>query len=164
MKVELVANLTINGQVVLAKHSNLYEAPQEISGMGISKAIECGTLVVGRTTYEMFLPIMKDLFSSLEVVVLSSAKIDGAHTEKSVKNVLEYLSNKGYSKTCVIGGTETYNSFLESGLVDDLYLNLFPIILNDGGLLQISFDKNNGYTLQEVTSISDIVSLHYQKK
>lgn len=44
MKVQLVANLAANGELVLAEHANSYEAPAEVSGMGMTIAMECGML------------------------------------------------------------------------------------------------------------------------
>ncbi|CCZ59020.1 hypothetical protein [Hungatella hathewayi] len=40
MKVELIANLSANGQLILAEQSVVYQAPQEIAGMGFAKAME----------------------------------------------------------------------------------------------------------------------------
>lgn len=56
MKVELIANVSINGQLILAEQSSVYRAPQEISGMGFTRAMQAGNLIMGRATYEMFAP------------------------------------------------------------------------------------------------------------
>lgn len=164
MRVELIANLSVNGQLILAEHSGAYQAPQEISGMGISKAMECGNLVIGRTTYEMFLPIMKEVFDSLDIVVMSTKEIDGVYTVQNALDALTYLESKEYDEACVIGGTSTYNSFLESGLADELYFNIFPVIINGGGILETSVDKNLEYYLKNLTANSDVVCCHYSKK
>lgn len=72
MKVQLVANLAANGELVLAQHANSYEAPSEVSGMGMTVAMECGNVIMGSVTYQKFAPVMKDVFAKLKVVVLSS--------------------------------------------------------------------------------------------
>lgn len=51
MKVQLVANLAANGELVLAQHTNSYEAPAEVSGMGMTIAMECGNVIMGSVTY-----------------------------------------------------------------------------------------------------------------
>lgn len=164
MKTELVANLSVNGQLILAEHSGAYQAPQEIAGMGISKALECGNLVVGKATYEMFLPIMKEVFDSLDVVVMSSSELPEVHTVQSAMDALKYLEGKGHDKVCVIGGTATYNAFLQNNLADELYFNIFPVVINGGGILEANLSKVLEYSLEAVTSNTDVVCCHYSKK
>ncbi len=161
MKVELIANLSANGQLVLAEQSAVYQAPQEIAGLGFAKAMECGNIVMGRTTYEMFMQLMKDVLSNLDVVVLSSRDIEDIKTVKTAEEAINYLETKGYEKVCVVGGTKTYNAFLETGLADELYFNLFPVVINGGGTLE---GKITEYLLAEVKSSGDIAILHYNKK
>lgn len=72
MRVQLIANLAVNGELILAEQVNAYKAPAEIAGMGIATAIECGNIIIGTVTYHMFATAMKDVFANLEVVVLSS--------------------------------------------------------------------------------------------
>ncbi|MCD7777120.1 MAG: hypothetical protein LUH47_01260 [Clostridiales bacterium] len=90
MNVQLVANLAANGQLILAEQSSAYESPAEISGMGIAKAMECGNVVMGTVTYNMFAPMMKEIFSKLEVVVLTSN--DAAEGVYSAKTPEEAVS------------------------------------------------------------------------
>lgn len=46
MRVQLVANLAENGELVLAEHSDSYEAPAEVSGIGMSVAMESGNDII----------------------------------------------------------------------------------------------------------------------
>lgn len=160
MKVELIANLSANGQLILAEQSAVYQAPQEIAGMGFAKAMECGNIVMGRTTYEMFMQVMQDILANLDVVVLSSRDIEDVKTVKTAEEVINYLETKGYEKVCVVGGTKTYNAFLETGLADELYFNLFPVVISSGGTLE---GKVSEYLLAEMKANRDIVMLHYKK-
>ena len=40
--------------------------------MGMTVAMECANVVMGSVTYQMFAPVMKDVFAKLKVVVLNS--------------------------------------------------------------------------------------------
>lgn len=161
MKVELIANLSANGQLILAEQSGAYQAPQEIAGMGFTKAMECGNIVMGRTTYEMFAPLMKDVLANLQVVVLTAKNMEGVKTAKTAAEVVSYLESKGYDKVCVAGGTKTYNAFLETGLADELFFNLFPVVICGGGTLE---GKTAEYSLAEVNRNTDVTMLHFIKE
>ena len=164
MKVQLVANLAANGELVLAEHSHSYEAPAEISRMGMTKAMECGNIIMGAVTYQMFAPIMKDVFANLEVVVLSSKDFgDNVYSAKTAEEAIHYLESKGFEKACVLGGTKTYNAFLQCGLADDLFFNLFPVVIEGGGSLETAPGNTLNYKLTEAKAHGDIAMLHFTK-
>lgn len=164
MKVQLVANLAANGELVLAQHANAYEAPAEVSGMGMTVAMECGNVIMGSVTYQMFAPIMQDVFAKLKVVVLSSKDFgEGVYSAKTAEEAVRYLEQEGFEKACVLGGTKTYNAFLEAGLADDLFFNLFPVVIGGGGALETAHDKTLNYKLVDAKKQEDIMMLHFSK-
>lgn len=164
MKVQLVANLSANGQLILAAQSNAYQAPQEISGMGFAKAIECGNVIIGLTTYQMFASMMKNVLDTLEVVVMNTEDVDAnVYTAKSAEDAVAYLEGKGFAKACVVGGTMTFNSFLGAGLADELFFNLFPVVINGGGVLETVEGKTFEYTLADAKPFGDVATLHFVK-
>ncbi len=164
MKVQLVANLAANGELVLAEQSTAYEAPAEVSGIGIAKAMECGNIIMGTTTYQMFAPMMKDLFANLEVVVLTLKGADvGVYSAKTAEEAVSYLESKGFEKACVVGGTKTYNAFMAAGLADELFFNLFPVIIGGGGSLETIPGKVLDYKLAEAKANGDVAMLHFVK-
>lgn len=164
MKVQLIANLAANGELVLAQHTNSYNVPAEVSGMGMTTAMECGNVVMGSVTYQMFAPVMKDLLAHLKVVVLSSGDAgEGVYSARTAEDAVRYLEREGFEKACVMGGTKTYNAFLEAGLADDLYFNLLPVVIGGGGTLETAPDKTWNYQLVEANKQGDIMMLHYSK-
>ena len=164
MRVQLVANLAANGELVLVKHANSYEAPAEVSEMGMAIAMESGNIIMGAVTYQMFALIMNDVFANLEVVVLSSKDAgDGVYSAKTAEEAVQYLESKGFEKACVLGGTKTYNAFLEAGLADDLFFNLFPVVIGGGGALETMPGKTLEYKLVEAKNHGDIAMLHFSK-
>lgn len=164
MNVQLVANLSANGQLILAEHATAYEAPPEISGMGIAKAMEAGNIIMGRTTYQMFASVMKDVLANLDVVVLSSEQVNAdVYTAKSAEEAIQYLEGKGYANACVDGGTMIYNAFLETGLADELFFNLFPVVIHNGGCLETGAEKPLLYKLVEAKAFKGVASLHFVK-
>ncbi|MCD8151770.1 MAG: dihydrofolate reductase family protein [Clostridiales bacterium] len=165
MKVELVANLAANGELILLAQANAYEAPEEISGMGHIKALECGNVVMGLTTYQLFAQPLKDILAQLEVVVLNPEEVEGdVYTAKSAMEAAAYLSGKGFETACVIGGAMTFNSFLEAGLADDLYFNLFPVVIGGGGVLETVSGNVLDYKLVDAKANGDVAMLHFTRR
>ncbi len=163
MKTELVINFAANGEMILALQARAYAAPAEIGSMCFSKAAESGNIIMGRTTYEMFAPLMKDLFAGLDVVVLTSKVMnDSVYTAKIAEDAVKYLEGKGYEKACVAGGAMTYNAFLEAGLADELYFNFFPVVINGGACLETAQSKVlAGYKLDYAKANGDVAMLHF---
>ncbi len=163
MKVELVVNMSMNGEVVLAAQAGAYEAPQEISGMVFGKAMQSGNIILGLTSYQMFAPMISQMFPNLQVIVMNETMVDGVDTAASVKEAISLLKEKGFDTATIAGGVWTYNSFLTEDVVDDLYINLFPVAIHNGGTLQPQKDMVINYTLKDCSSYGNIVSLHYTK-
>ncbi len=165
MKVQLVANLAANGELILIAQSNAYEAPEEISGMGFGTAMKCGNAVMGLTTYQLFSPVMKEVFDALEVVVLNPEDVEGdVYTAKTPEEAVRYLEGKGYDTACVVGGAMTFNSFFAAGLADELFFNLFPVVIGGGGTLEGSPDQVLEYKLVEAKAVGDVAMMHFIKK
>lgn len=165
MNIKLVANLSANGELILAEHSNAYQAPQEIASMAFIKAFECGNIIMGKTTYDMFSTIAAEILANLEVVVISNEDVSSnVFSAKSAADAIGYLESKGFKEACVAGGTKTFNTFFEAGLADELFFNLFPIVINGGGCLETAIGKTLEYKLTDVKACGDIASLHYIRK
>ncbi len=166
MKVELVANLAANGELILAAQSTAYEAPPEIGSMAFVKAGECGNIIMGLTTYQMFAPLVGDILNALTVVVLNPEEVEGdVYTAKSPEDAVSYLEGKGFETACVAGGAMTYNSFLAAGCADELFFNIFPIVIGGGGTLETTPDSVlGGYKLAGAEANGDIAMLHFVKE
>ena len=165
MNIKLVANLSANGKLILAEHSTTYQAPQEVASMAFTKAIECGNIIMGKTTYDMFSTIAAEILSNLEVVIMSNEDVNSnVFTAKSSDDAISYLKSKGFKEACVAGGTKTFNTFFEAGLADELFFNHFPIVINGGGCLETAVEKTLEYKLADVKACGDVASLHYIRK
>ncbi len=163
MRTELIVNMSMNGEVVLASQAGTYEAPQEISGMVFARAMQSGNIILGRTSYEMFAPMIIQMFPTLQVVVLTSKNLENVETATTAKDAIEILETKGFDTVTVAGGVQTYNAFITENAVDDIYMNLFPVMIHQGGTMEPLKDLTIGYELKECNTKDNIVSLHYTK-
>lgn len=168
MKVTLIANISANGKVLLSENTR-YEAPQEAMGIFMEIATRAGNLVIGKKTFEMLQRVMGDIkgaFPGVELILLSASRTV-TNDYKVVGNpeeAISYLTEKGYLEIAVGGGTITYNAFLEKDLITDIYFNIHPVIVGDGGVLGTDHTLATRFQLLSHKQVGEhIVQLHLNK-
>lgn len=120
---------------------------------------------MGKNTYDMFASLAADLLANLDVVVMNPEDVNAnVYTVKNTADAITYLENRGHKEVCVAGGTMTFNTFLEAGLADELFFNLFPVVINGGGYLETATGKTLKYKLADCKSCGDVASLHFVRK
>lgn len=150
---------------IAGKQSNHQIAP-EVMGFLVQKAIESGNIVFGYSTYTMFIDALQDALAGKEIVVLSNnhEARSGHKTVHTPEEAVEYLKGKGMEEIVVGGGVQTYNAFLDKDLVTDIYFNVTPMVIGDGGVigskddLFVKFDKMNYEPI-----IENVIRLHLSK-
>lgn len=136
MKVTLIASVSANGKVLLANNPNHQIAP-EVMEFLVQKAVESGNIIFGYSTYTMFIDALQDALAGKEIVVLSNnhEARSGHKTVHTPEEAVEYLRGKGMEEIIVGGGVQTYNAFLDKDLVTDIYFNVTPMVIGDGGTI-----------------------------
>lgn len=128
-----------------------------------------GNIVMGKGTYDMLqnLPDMQPVMQAIEVVVLSTSMqpSNNIHVARTPEEAVSYLSDKGMSSMLIAGGTQTYNAFVEADLVDEMYLNMVPVVVGNGGIVE----KKNNLPLylqlaEEPVVSGNVIRLHYVRK
>ncbi|HEY4789650.1 MAG TPA: dihydrofolate reductase, partial [Bacteroidales bacterium] len=128
-------------------------------------------LVMGRKSFEVFqrafgsTAAIKAAFPDVEFVWLSTTMqtTDDYKVVSSPEEAVKYLSEKGFNKILIGGGTETYNAFLEKDLITEVILNVIPIITN-GGNLGNSNELNIKLKLSEHKLLTDdVIHIRYSK-
>ena len=139
MKIILGANLSANGKVLQEERPDHF-IPEAASLALIEHAISSGNLIVGRKTFEMmeaFPGGLQGMLPQCELVIISRHHGDSSRikTVGTAKQAIDYLSSKGFRTIAVGGGTQIYNLFIDAELATDLYLNIIPVIVGEGGVL-----------------------------
>lgn len=139
MKVILYLAISVNGHITVGEDGTDWVTPQTINDFGkLNK--ECGIVVMGKRTFEMFgsdFP-QKDC---LNVVMTKDANLlqkqmEGAlFTDKSPKEIVELAIEKGFNQLFLVGGTQTNTEFLKDNLIDEVWININPIIIGRGKYL-----------------------------
>lgn len=128
-------------------------------------------IILGRATYEVQKPFL-DLSSQLLRVVMTSRP--EAFIDQTVKNRLEFtdegqiellnrLKTEGHRKVLLVSGSSLNGPFLESGMVNDLYVTVEPRLFGSGKSLA---DKSLNLRLKLVNSeplgTKGTILLHYE--
>lgn len=165
MKVVLYMAMTLNGYI--AKENN--ETPwSDEEWQSFSKFVkEVKNIIIGKNTYE----IMKkdDELSKIGnpfTVVVS--KEDFAHNSnfaiaKSPKEALKILKEKNFAKALVAGGGILNASFMKDKLIDEIYLDIEPIVFGKGIKLFADEEFDIKLHLLKIRKLTkNIIQLHYK--
>lgn len=95
---------------------------------------------MGKRTFEMFGNDFPQK-NCLNVVMtkdpeLLNKQIDGAlFTDKSPEEIINLAEEKGFKQLFLVGGTKTNDAFLKANLIDEIWINVHPIIIGHGKYL-----------------------------
>jgi dihydrofolate reductase len=163
MKTILYMSLTANGY--LAQPDESHPIPSEIFSDFLHLIGKTGNLVVGRRTHDLSRGMASSSSGAhIERVIVSRVTSDDDTVVASPIEALHRLEGLGFTAALVGGGAALYASFLSDGLVDELYLNIEPIVtrtgipLDVGGALEAKLGLIGSTTLG-----SNVVQMHYIK-
>lgn len=168
MKVILYMAITANG--IIAKEDDSSEFLTETEAESYMDAVKgAGALIIGRRTYEVLSaqPEFEEfLKAGVKIVAVSH---DSTLTLKDSKHVIAHSPQealelfKEFNEVVVAGGAKLNASFMEEGLIDEMYLDIEPSILGKGIPLfnGNDFEKNLKFLGHKMLSDNEI-QLHYK--
>lgn len=171
MKVSLYMAMTVNGFIAKEDDDTSFVSENEWNSFRAMVA-DIGNMIIGNRTYE----IMKkgDEFKDLEnirVVVVSKVSNDATSNiisdkhsiAKSPQEALVILEKEGFERALVAGGGTLNASFMKENLVDEIYLDIEPVIFAEGIRLFAENDFEAKLKLIETKNLSsDEIQLHYR--
>ncbi|MDE1856905.1 MAG: dihydrofolate reductase [Candidatus Micrarchaeota archaeon] len=168
MKVILYMAVSANGMIAKLDDDTGWISRKEWDSYS-AIARKAGNIVVGRRTYSILTkqPEFKEL-KGVKLVAVSKKHslrmVDRDHSiAVSPKAALRLL--KGFSKVVVAGGGILNKSFMKENLIDEVYLDVEPIILGKGIKLFSDADFSAKLELVGTRKISDNeIQLHYRVK
>ncbi|MBI3956110.1 dihydrofolate reductase [Candidatus Gottesmanbacteria bacterium] len=168
MKTILYMALTVNGKIAGADDDTSWTSKEDWQGF-FAKAQEVGVIIIGRNTYEV---IKKEqtLIPGIKlriVVTHHQPKVMPSHTiftDALPEKILTLIEEKGYDAALVAGGGQINSLFLKAGLIDELYIDIEPLILGRGISLFADGDFAPRLKLIEVKTLTNrqTIQLHYK--
>lgn len=165
MKVILYMAISLNGMIAKSDDDTSWISKEEWDSYSLTVRT-AGNLIVGHRTYGIL--IKQPEFSELKDVKLVVVAQEDFQTlsqnhlvAHSPKEALKLLNN--FEKVIIAGGGMLNAPFLEENLVDEIYLDIEPIIIGKG--IPLFRDKNfeRKLKLLEQKKITDNeVQLHYE--
>ena len=167
MNVVLIAALTVDGRIARSeKDLSLEWTSREDRNFFVTKSREIGAVIMGRKTWET---IGKPLSGRLTLVMTRQPDGQGAQpglvefTDRTPVQILEDLSARGYEAVVIAGGASVYSQFLDTGLVNEVYVTIEPLMFSGGVILTREGGRPVSLALLEVDRIGkETVRLHYR--
>lgn len=165
MKVTLYMATTPNGLIAKSNDDTSWISKEEWDSYSLA-ARKAGNIIVGRRTYHILTkqPEFSEL-KDVRVIVISHGDIElVAHNHllaHSPKEAIELLKDE--EEVVVAGGGALNASFLEENLVDEIYLDIEPIIFGTG--IGLFHDKHFETRLEFLDSrkiTKNEIQLHYR--
>ena len=121
------------------------------------KANETGCVIWGRKTYEAVKTWPEEYLKKLkaEIIVVS-------RKGKSPFEALKEAANKGYKEAILAGGPETNTYFLKEKLVDEIIVNIEPVLASGKKYLFEATGIMQELQLLNERKIGGIIQLHYK--
>jgi dihydrofolate reductase len=134
MRVLLVAAMTIDGKIARGPHEVTDWSSPEDKSMFMRVSQESGVLIMGRNTYET---LARPLPGRLHVVLTRrpsswTAPKQVEFTAAPPADILADLERRGYRTVILAGGAEANRTFVEAGMVDELWLTVEPLAFGTG--------------------------------
>jgi dihydrofolate reductase len=164
MRVFIIASLTADGFIGLsADHLSTEWTSKEDTALFVKMSKQAGIVVMG---YRTFLTINRPLPGRRLIVYTPQAddiKMEGVETTREDPRILiKRLEKEGAQAVAISGGASIYKLFMDSGVVNELYLTIEPIIFGHGISLfseKLPLTKLKLIDTQKLNA--DTILLHY---
>mgnify|MGYP001558729712 FL=1 len=158
--------ITANGMIATASDDTSWVSSTEWKSF--SRRIgKVGNMIIGSRTYEIMQKKREfDRLQGVKVVVLSrtARKLrPGFSSAASPQSALAMLRSWGFTTVMVCGGGTVNASFMKEKLIDEMCLDVEPVILGKGIPLFRNADFQAKLRLQEITRLSrNEIQLRYR--
>lgn len=168
MKVILYLSITANGMI--ANERDEVDFVSKNSWKGYQKAVDwADCIIIGRKTYELMPG--SEFNQRKKYIVITHQKDLPRKTEKVVFSnnppsvLIENLAKEKVKQVLISGGSQINSLFMKAGLIDEIYLDIEPIILGKGIKLFADAEFEAKLKLIGIKKLSkDEVQLHYKVK
>ncbi len=166
MKVVLYMAMTANGYIAKEDGETPWSDAAWNNYYSIAKGFRA--MILGRRTYEIMRKIDEfDKIGNPFTVVVSyenKKKEKNFNFVKSPKEAIALLKKKGFEKVLLGGGGSVNSSFIKDNLIDEIYIDIEPLIFGKGIKLFADGNFDRKLKLIGVKKTGNLVQAHYEVK
>ena len=125
------------------------------------------TLIMGRNTYEQVLMLSPDEFpyEGKTCYIMSHTLQDSLKgtdiIREDILSFVKKLKNEKGQHIWLVGGGALLQTLIQAGLVDELFLQIVPVMIGRGIPLFSPMDLESRFSLQEVQQYKQIAEMHF---
>lgn len=169
MNTILYMAMTVNGKIAGSNDDTSWTSKEDWDGFR-AMCKKTGNAVIGHRTYDMVKKEGTQLGDILTVVLTHDPALINKQlphtifTDKHPRDVLAIIQEKGYKEALVCGGGILNSAFLKEGLIDEIYIDIEPLILGRGIPLFADDDFAPRLKLLDVKTLTNhqTIQLHYK--
>jgi dihydrofolate reductase len=168
MKTVIYMGISANGYIAKENGNSEFTSEEDLKGF-YDNSKSAGNIIMGKNTYIEASKYGYFPFPGALNVVVSNENIENKWgdnvliTNKSPKEILNTLVTKNFTTAFLAGGGQLNSSFLKESLVDEIYLDVEPLIFGKG--IKVFADADFEYDLKliDIKKLNeDTVQLHYE--
>lgn len=167
MKVILYMAMSVNGLVARTTgEEDFLSHVNWTTFVNLAKTYK--SFIIGRKTYDAVKtwgePYNFDTITGVTKVIVSSSKraIDGYLIASSPTDAITQLNAKGFETVLLTGGPSLNSAYAQRNLIDEIILNIEPVIISEGIALFTQHAADLTLTLKNVQKLPEgIVQIHY---
>lgn len=167
MKITLIMATTINGYVAGEDDDTDWVKDLDVFQKRIE---EFGAIIMGKRTYRESLKYNAFPYKgALNIVLTHDSSLlrqsgeSVLFSDKTPIEIINLLKEKGYSKLLVVGGGHLNGSFVKENLVDEIIIDIHPLLMAKGINLAIADFPYRKLKLIEFKEINDqILQVKYK--
>ncbi|MDX2187380.1 MAG: dihydrofolate reductase family protein [Opitutaceae bacterium] len=142
MHVVLIAALTLDGRITRHATPGVTFGSPEDQRFLKEKLRECDASIMGASTYRLHREAIRSLKPANRLRVIWTRQPESFSADESsgslefrngdAQGLVEALRGRGVRRCALLGGAETYTSFLKANLVHELWLTYEPVLVGTG--------------------------------
>lgn len=169
---EIIIYMAVSANGFISNHSGIPDWLSQEYGEGFFEICQqTKAVIMGRETYNILAPDNLPLKNDGTTVVLTSnADFTSDNptvvfADKTPKKIVEMLEERNCEEAIIIGGTTTASTFMASGLVDEIYLVVEPVLFGAGLPLLQNTEAEYKLDLAGVEKLnSNTIKIHYRTR
>ncbi|MFH1145481.1 MAG: dihydrofolate reductase family protein [bacterium] len=167
MRLILYMGITPNGYIAKEDGNSEWTSEEDLWGF-YEHSKQAGNIIMGRNTYLEACRYGYFPFPDALNIVVSHQPIENKRgdnvlvTSQAPKEIISLLEKKGFKEAFLAGGGQLNSSFMRDGLINEIYLDVEPLLFGKGIKLFADNDFQSELKLLDVKKLNtDTVQLHY---